>query len=43
MRWLRNRRRKQWREAIEHEYTISDDTLKELEKAGIRARHAYRR
>ena len=41
--WLRNRRRKQWREVIEHEHTISDEKLKELEEAGIRARNAYRR
>ena len=41
--WLRNRRRKQWREVIEHEHTISDEKPKELEEAGIRARNAYRR
>ena len=41
--WLRNRRRKQWREVIEHEHTGSDEKLQELEKAGIRARNAYRR
>jgi hypothetical protein len=41
--WLRNRRRKQWREVIEHEHTISDEKLRELEEAGIRARNAYRR
>jgi hypothetical protein len=31
--WLRNRRRKQWREVIEHEHTISDEKLRELEAA----------
>ncbi len=41
--WLRNRRREQWREVIEHEHTISDEKLRELEEAGIRARNAYRR
>ena len=41
--WLRNRRRKQWREVIEHEHTVSDEKLRELEEAGIRARNAYRR
>ena len=41
--WLRNRRRKQWRERIEHEHTISDERLRELEEAGKRARNAYRR
>ena len=41
--WLRNRRRKQWRERIEHEHTISDERLRELEEAGERARNAYRR
>jgi hypothetical protein len=41
--WLRNRRRKQWRELIEHEHTVSDEKLRELEEAGIRARNAHRR
>ena len=41
--WLRNRRRKQWRERIEHEHTVSDENLRELEEAGIRARNAHRR
>ena len=41
--WLRNRRRKQWREVIEHEHIISDEKLRELEEAGIRARNAYPR
>jgi hypothetical protein len=41
--WLRNRRRKQWRERIEHEHTVSDERLRELEEAGERARNAYRR
>ena len=42
--WLRNRRRKQWRELIEHEHTnVTDDKLRELEEAGIRARDAHRR
>jgi hypothetical protein len=41
--WLRNRRREQWREVIEHEHTITDEKLRELEEAGIRARNAYRR
>jgi hypothetical protein len=40
---LRNRRRKQWREVIEHEHTVSDEKLRELEEAGIRARNADRR
>jgi hypothetical protein len=41
--WLRNRRRKQWREVIEHEHSITDEKLRELEEAGIRARNAHRR
>jgi hypothetical protein len=41
--WLRNRRRKRWRERIEHEHTISYGRLRELEEAGKRARNAYRR
>ena len=42
--WLRNRRRQQWRERIEHEHTsVTDDKLRELEEAGIRARDAHRR
>jgi hypothetical protein len=41
--WLRNRRRKQWRELIEHEHTVTDEKLRELEEAGIRARNAHRR
>jgi hypothetical protein len=41
--WLRNRRRKQWREVIEHEHTVTDEKLRELEEAGIRARNAHRR
>ena len=41
--WLRNRRRKQWREVIEHEHTVSDEKLRELEEAGIKARNAHRR
>jgi hypothetical protein len=41
--WLRNRRRKQWRERIEHEHTVSDDLLRELEEAGKKARNAHRR
>ena len=41
--WLRNRRRKQWCERIEHEHSISDERLRELEEAGKRARDAYRR
>jgi hypothetical protein len=41
--WLRNRRREQWREVIEHEHTITDEKLRELEEAGIRARNVYRR
>ena len=41
--WLRNRRRKQWRERSEHEHSISDERLRELEEAGKRARNAYRR
>ena len=42
--WLRNRRRKQWRELIEHEHTsVTEEKLRELEEAGIRARDAHRR
>jgi hypothetical protein len=41
--WLRNRRHKQWRERIEHEHSVTDDKLRELEEAGIRARNAHRR
>jgi hypothetical protein len=41
--WLRNRRRKQWREVIEHEHSVTDEKLRELEEAGIRARNAHRR
>jgi len=41
--WLRNRRRKQWRERIELEHTVTDEKLRELEEAGIRARNAHRR
>jgi hypothetical protein len=42
--WLRNRRRKQWRERIELEHSsVSDENLRELEEAGIRARNAHRR
>ena len=41
--WLRNRRRKQWREVIEHEHSVTEEKLRELEEAGIRARNAYRR
>jgi hypothetical protein len=41
--WLRNRRRKQWRELIEFEHSVTDEKLRELEEAGIRARNARRR
>jgi hypothetical protein len=41
--WLRNRRRKQWRERIELEHSVTDEKLRELEEAGIRARNAPRR
>ena len=41
--WLRNRRRKQWRERIELEHSVTDEKLRELEEAGIRARNAHRR
>jgi hypothetical protein len=42
--WLRNRRRKQWREVIEHEHSsVTEEKLRELEEAGIRARNAHRR
>ncbi len=42
--WLRNRRRKQWREVIEHEHSsVTEEKLRELEEAGIRARDAHRR
>jgi hypothetical protein len=40
--WLRNRRHKQWRQRIEHEHSATDDKLRELEEAGIRARNAPR-
>jgi hypothetical protein len=38
--WLRNRRRKQWRERIELEHSVTDEKLREREEAGIRARNA---
>jgi hypothetical protein len=41
--WLRNRRHKQWRQRIELEHSVTDDKLRELEEAGIRARNAPRR
>ena len=41
--WLRNRRRKQWRERIELEHSVTAEKLRELEEAGIRARNAHRR
>jgi hypothetical protein len=41
--WLRNRRRKQWREVIEHEHTVTEEKLRELEEPGIKARNAHRR
>jgi hypothetical protein len=41
--WLRNRRRQQWRERIELEHSVTDEKLRELEEAGIRARNAHRR
>ena len=42
--WLRNRRRKQWRELIEHEHTsVTEEKLRELEEAGIRTHNAHRR
>jgi len=41
--WLRNLRRKQWREVIEHEHSVTEENLRELEEAGRRARNAYRR
>ena len=41
--WLRNRRRKQRRERIELEHSVTDEKLRELEEAGIRARNAHRR
>jgi hypothetical protein len=41
--WLRNRRRKQWREVIEHEHSVTEENLREPEEAGRRARNAYRR
>ena len=41
--WLRNRRRDQWREKIEHEHHVSPDMLGLLEAAGERARNVRRR
>jgi hypothetical protein len=42
--WLRNRRRKQWRERIEHEHSsVTEEKLRELEEAGLRARNGPRR
>jgi hypothetical protein len=41
--WLRNRRRKQWREKIEHEHTSTDVLVAALEAACERARNARRR
>jgi len=40
--WLRNRRRDQWRERIEHEHRASPDMLAMLEAAGERARKVRR-
>jgi DNA-binding HxlR family transcriptional regulator len=41
--WLRNRRHKQWREQIELEHSVTDEKLRELEEAGLRARNGARR
>ncbi len=41
--WLRNRRHKQWRERIELEHSVTDEKLRELEEAGLRARNGPRR
>jgi hypothetical protein len=40
--WLRNRRRDQWRERIEHEHRASPDMVALLEAAGERARNVRR-
>jgi hypothetical protein len=40
--WLRNRRRQDWRDKIEHEQTAASDLLAELDAAGERARNAHR-
>jgi hypothetical protein len=40
--WLRNRRRQDWRDKIEHEQTAASDLLAELDAAGERARNARR-
>ena len=37
--WLRNRRRQDWREKIEHEHNASTDMLAQLDAAGERARN----
>ena len=44
MYWLRNRRQQQWRERIELEHSSdTEEKLRELKEAGIRARNAHRR
>jgi len=40
--WLRNRRRQDWREKIEHEHSASTDLLAQLDAAGERARNVRR-
>lgn len=41
--WLRNRRRHQWRERIEHEHSVSEDKFRELAESARKARDAHRR
>ena len=40
--WLRNRRRQDWREKVEHEHNAATDLLAQLDAAGERARNARR-
>ncbi len=40
--WLRNRRRQDWREKVEHEHSGAADMLALLDEAGERARNARR-
>jgi hypothetical protein len=39
--WLRNRRRADWRERVEHHHTTSEEMLTVLEAARLRARPAH--
>jgi len=40
--WLRNRRRQDWRDKIEHEQTAASELMAALDAAGERARNARR-